>query len=79
MLLLPIDEGTIRISNESQTSSDSTGTILYDNTGYMQHGAVGGYANVYNNSHHKGHELTGNDFMLQPGVDNQTVFHDVSL
>lgn len=82
LVLIPIDECSIGLKPTSAGFLGAVNTLIYDNTGYFQHGYPGDYAMYWRYFSAGGEtpaedevaEIQGGQLMLLPGVNNRLHF-----
>lgn len=83
IVLIPIDEGAVNLVSATAQAITTTANpgagIVYDNTGYLQHGtsndiAVLASASVNDYSEYDRLNMSGSPLYLSPGVDNRLEF-----
>jgi hypothetical protein len=79
LILMPIEEGIVNLITTGQSIVTNGGGIIYDNTGYLQHGGMDEYAACYNATSNNYGEydriaMTGSPLYLTPKTDNRLEF-----
>lgn len=80
LLFMPTAEGAMTFVSTGQGLTSNGGGLLYDNTGYLQHGDNEEYAALFTSilgsqfSEYDRLQMTGQSIYLTPGVDNRLEF-----